>query len=105
MVNFYTKSWCGIENLGKIVVDDDGVVKSEWKTTSGLVYRDGYSCKRLFEINNISYHITNHIYKSHLGQPIFECNFIKDGEPVRILSSNPTTTRKVKWSEVLWTVE
>ena len=92
----YAKTWCGIENIGRIVVDDEGIVKSEWKTISCLAYRDGYSCKKLFEVNNVSYYITIRIFNSQLRHPIFEYNFSKDGESVRILSSNPTTVyRKV----------
>ena len=89
------QTWDGIINIGLEVKDLTNI--DSWRTPGGLVYRDGYCCKRSFKIGNITYELRNRIYKSERGNPMFESVYEdKDGKPVRLISTNPTTVyRKV----------
>ena len=49
------QTWDGIINIGvdvKNVLDIDS-----WRTSKGIVYRDGYCCKRRLKVNNVTYEL------------------------------------------------
>ena len=98
--NIEMSSWKGILDIGKVVYTKDDhqqlVVDEHWKTSTGFVYRNGYTCQRIYVIDNVEYLVTSRIFKSNLGKPLFESVFVKSGKNERVVSSNPTTVyRKI----------
>lgn len=91
--------WVGISSIGKKVLLDDGSIDSAWSTPSGIIYRNGYSCKRLYRDENksITYLIYNNISRSSLGKPLFESVIkLDDKVTFRTFNLNPSTVyRKV----------
>lgn len=83
------QSWDGIINIG-LEIKDLNIVDL-WRTPNGLVYRDGYCCKRSMKVGDITYELRNRIFKSERGNPMFETVYEDKDGPVRLMSKNPTT--------------
>ena len=92
-------AWQGITNLGKKVMMNDTDIDPAWTTPSGIIYCDGFSCRRTYndEEKNVKYEIINNINKSTLGKPLFESIITSSSDiKSRFISSNPSTVyRKV----------
>ena len=94
-------SWIGISNIGKkvYVKDSSSDIDPAWLTPSGIFYRNGYSCNRSYydESKNLTYDITNSIFKSTSEKPMFKSIVTVNGEiKFDYINSNPTNVyRKV----------
>ena len=84
--------WC-IKDRKKVLCED-GNIGHLWLTPGGIIYRNGYSCRRSYtdKNKNVTYLISNNIFKSSLGKPIFG-SIIKLDDTItfRTVNTDPST--------------